>query len=199
MILRRRRSTLVTLLLLTGMIVSAGLWLRAERRQFALDRELIAALAKNDAQKALVLVNSGADPNTPYNPLPPPSLRQLWNYMLHRSPLPTTDSPTAFCIVCGACWVDESGSVKAMVGAENPQLVQSMLQHGVKPNMHDTTGWTPLLYAVFFNHPKTVDLLLDHAADPNLPARDGTMALHVAPIYFNPDIETRLLRAGGKK
>lgn len=53
-------------LLLVG---DSGYWLfQLQRHQYALDRQLISASVKHDNQKALALVNLGADPNTPYKP-----------------------------------------------------------------------------------------------------------------------------------
>jgi hypothetical protein len=51
----RRRAVLLTLCLLVGVIVAGGvsLWLRARQRQYALNRQLIAALVKGDDKQAL--------------------------------------------------------------------------------------------------------------------------------------------------
>jgi hypothetical protein len=76
------------LLLLAALIGGTGLWLRAQQRQYALNRALIAALVKGDTRLALTLVNEGADPNTPYNPTPVPSLLELVKQLFHRSPPP---------------------------------------------------------------------------------------------------------------
>src|ERR1700683_3258649 len=99
---RFRYSVLLTGFISLLLVGGYGQWLlQSQRHQYALDRQLIAALLKSDSQQALILVNSGANPNTRRVPLPPPSLGQLWNYLLHRSALPTNDSATAFVIACG--------------------------------------------------------------------------------------------------
>ena len=61
----KRRCSLV----LFGMIVllfAAGcrLWMRQAKEQYALNRDLIAALLHNHPDQALILVNQGADSNT---------------------------------------------------------------------------------------------------------------------------------------
>jgi hypothetical protein len=69
-----RRVVLVTLFLLALLAAGALLWIRSERHQYVLNRQLIAALMQNDSRTALALVNEGADPNTRYMPTPAPSL-----------------------------------------------------------------------------------------------------------------------------
>ena len=64
---KRRLQRLVAVLSTIGLLAIgvAVLGLQARQRQYALDRRLIAALVKNDAEQGLDLVNAGADPNTP--------------------------------------------------------------------------------------------------------------------------------------
>jgi ankyrin repeat protein len=215
----RRRAVLFTLLLMACIIASACLWLRAERRQYALDRELITALVTNDAQKALVLVNSGADPNTPCHTVPPPSLRQLWNYLLRRSPLPTTGNPTAFLIACGASPTLDDGTpilrmsvgpyeygtpnpVTNMDSPGNPQLVEAMLQHGGNIDARDQDKRTPLMWAASAHYPKTVGVLLEHKVSVNAQDGYGSTALYLAVEYshsndlIGTDIVRQLLAHG---
>ena len=89
------------LLLLLG---SSVVWLRAQQRQYARNRQLIAALVSNDTNQALTLVNEGADPNSRYNPPPAPSLKLMLDQLLYRSSVPADNSPTAFLLACGAGW-----------------------------------------------------------------------------------------------
>ena len=72
---RFKRAVLLVGLLVVGTI---GLWIWRLQGQEALNRQLIAALVNDDFQKALVLVNEGADPATRLRPMSAPSLRQLW-------------------------------------------------------------------------------------------------------------------------
>ncbi|MCW3055081.1 MAG: hypothetical protein JWN14_4251 [Chthonomonadales bacterium] len=195
----RRRAALFIFLLLTSIVVCASLWLRAERHQYALDRQLIAALVRSDDQQALVLVKSGADPNTPCHPVSPPSLRQLWNHLLSHSPLPTTGSPTALSIACGA-WYEDNNIYRWSVISDAPLLIEAMLRHGADPNAKDQDGWTPLSWAIRENDQKTVSVLLDYGADVTRDASPLTTAVstsHVEPfmllllIKHGADVNTR--------
>jgi hypothetical protein len=175
-------------LLITGV---CGLWLRSYRRQEALNRQLIAALVKGDRwrwrqetsydyQEALSLVNAGADPNTPLNPLPAPSLRQPWNYVIHRSPLPVNHSPSAFLIACGAWWTENDDRKLHEVPGENPvPLIQAMFRHGANAEARGEDGWTPLIYAVCQGNRETLDVLLAHGVNANAKAEDGE-----SPLYW---------------
>jgi len=165
---RFQRAVLLTGFIGLLLVGGYGLWLfQTQRHQYALNRQLIAALRQGNHQQALVLVKSGADPNTPERPIPPPTIRQLWNHLFHRSPLPTNDSPTAFLIACGESWtIDE----------DDPQLVQTMLQHGAQKNAM-SGGWTPLIRSVFADRSKTVEVLLQSGVDVNAQERNGYTAL----------------------
>ncbi|MCW3054941.1 MAG: hypothetical protein JWN14_4111, partial [Chthonomonadales bacterium] len=159
--------------------VACGLWLRSYRRQEALNRQLIAALVKNDAQKALALVNAGADSNTPCHPSPPPSLRQLWDWLVRRFALPRAAAPNAFTMACGGVWL-ESSSIGHMSEADTPQLVQAMLEHGANKNVKDDRGWTPLICSVCADYPETVRVLLQNGADVNAKDLSGDSSLFYA-------------------
>jgi ankyrin repeat protein len=168
----RRRFFFLTLLLLTGITVTVGLWLRSHQRQEALNRQLIAALGNNDPKQALALVNAGADPNTPFQPPSPPSLSQLWNNLLHRTELPINDAYSAFHMACGShIFIDN-----ALLGlnTDEPLLVETMLKHGAQKNAKMTNGWTPLIVSAVLGRPKTVDVLLSHGADVNAQYHGGT-------------------------
>src|SRR5579859_718495 len=98
--MRRKRAARITLFLLAFLSGVIGLWLRAEWRQIVLNRQLIFALVHGDTRRALVLVNEGAAPNTPYSSLPPPSLLQLLTRPFYRPSVPISHDPTAFSIAC---------------------------------------------------------------------------------------------------
>ena len=186
----RRRALLFTLLLITSIAVVIGLGLWSQRRQYTLDRQLIAALLKGDIQQAAALVEAGADPNTPLVPPSPPSLRQLWNFLLHRSHLPGNDNQNAFLIACGAYW---NGSD---YGPDAPQLTQAMLRHNANPNAKDEVGWTPLLCAIRGNQPKTVGVLLDYGTDANAKDNDGWTPLIEASHTASAESVRQLLAHG---
>jgi hypothetical protein len=189
----RRRAALFTLLLMTGIIICAGLWLRAQRRQAALNRQLIAALVKHDTQQALTLVYDGADPNTPLKPRPVPSLRAWWNFLLHRSSLSVNNSPTALLIVCGADFTETHTDVDF---SDASQLARAMLEHGASLKAQDENGWTPLRCAVRDNYRRTVSVLLEYGADVNVKDVIGwTPFLQAAQLA--PDLMPLLFEHGG--
>jgi hypothetical protein len=190
---------LITLGLVALLVGGAGLWLRAQQRQYALNRQLIAALLKNDGKQALALVKAGADPNTHYTSTPVPTLPELVNqFFYHSPPPPVNDSPTAFTIACGAegvtmCSSNYGPYVVWLERPDNAQLVQAMLAHGATVNVKDALAWTPLDWAIFFDAPvKTIDLLLEHGANANVQDKDGRTPL----MNGNDAIIRRLLKHG---
>src|SRR5436305_1771341 len=76
--MRGKRTVMIALLLFTCVAAMVP-WFRAQRRQYALNRQLIAALKQENDRRALVLVSAGADPNTRYEPTPVPSLPEFIN------------------------------------------------------------------------------------------------------------------------
>ena len=85
-----KRKSLLVLLTLTAVAVSAvtGRYLYAAKRQYILNRQLIAALVNCDSRQARTLVDEGANPNTRLNPLPNPTLLSVINHLLHHDPAP---------------------------------------------------------------------------------------------------------------
>ena len=172
-------------LLLIGLALSCVWWVRKEQRQYALNRQLIEALANRcDIKQALDLVREGADPNTQIRPMHTPSLSQLVHQLLHPSPLPVNDSSSAFLMACGAPRIDVSAQTVLdlrvelidPISPETPhliELVQVMFAHGA--NVNATPNRFAALYcAVNFGFPSNpnpsrnlIELLLEHGADPD--------------------------------
>ena len=202
---RLQRAGLLTGLV--GLVLAGvfGLKLRSYRRQEALNRQLITALVKHDNQNALMLINKGADPDTRYAPAAPPSLRQFWNYVLHRLPSPTNKSPTAFLIACGAPWNDAQDTDETVQGTGAALLVAIMLRHGANVNARSKDDVSALLFAVIYadehRNPESVAIvaqLVAHGADPDLPDKHGQSALRYAQELC-PDLVALLSRGGAKK
>ncbi len=178
--MKARRSLLLLLTLVLAVVGARGLWVWKAKRQYALNRQLIAALKNNDAKQALALVNRGADPNTRYNPPPAPTLTQLFNHLLHRSLVPANDSPTAFLMACGANWNVSSKDIK--YGDDSPRnvsLIRAMLTHGGDSNTTDFQHWSALSIVVWSNNRYIAQLLLEHGANVNAQNLDG-----MTPLMF---------------
>ncbi len=193
--MRRRCATLLTFLLLAGLVGTTVLWLRAQRRQYALSRALIAALDRFHTNDALALVNEGADCNARYITDPAPSFNQLWNQFFHRSAVHVNDSPTAFMMACGVRWSNYHGRFIPVSVEECPGLVQVMLAHGADPKLTAIGGSTTLMWAVCSNRQRTVHLLL--RSETNIDARtsDGKTALLYA-ASLNKSLVRQLLARG---
>lgn len=79
------------------------------------------------------------------------------------------------------------------------------LSKGEKVNDYDKWGWTPLHWAVYYNHTLITEYLLDHGADPNLPALKayGSMNLNATPLiiagYYGLVPEAQFLLKHGAK
>ena len=139
---RRQHTVLLALCPLTVPVVGCALWLRAQQRQYAINRQLISAIVQGDDKRALALVEAGADPNTRYTPMPVPSLPELVEQFLHRSPPTANFSPTAYQMATGLFWVwtdkdgkfymAQHGSSLDSPGTSEPRLLQTMIAHGAK-------------------------------------------------------------------
>jgi ankyrin repeat protein len=182
MTMRRRHAVLFTiLLLLVAFIGGTRHWLRAQQRQYALNRALIAALVKGDSMQALDLVEAGADPNTRCNLTPPLTLHYLWDQLIRRRGLLVNENPTALLIACGAWWKSQSAFPDAQSDSDDhTRLVLTMLQHGAKINVKDEGGWTPLLWALNADQKNTVVVLLEWKANVNDATEDGVTPLMIA-------------------
>ena len=143
-----------------------GLWVWQANRQYELNRQLIAALVNNDTKKALLLVNAGADPNTNFASPPPPTLKLLFNQLLHRSTIPVDDSATAFLIACGDTEPAYGDYLYNRYNApEYVPLIETLLAHGADTNRSDWFNLSALHNAVYCHYPHVAQLLLEHGAN----------------------------------
>ena len=198
--------------MLLGLSLTCFLWVRHEQRQYALNRQLIAALVRDDSEQALTLVEVGADPNTRLEPPPFPSLPVIIDQLLHHSSA-LKDSPTAFMLACGAEWMAEDSNYQSIKFA-SPLLVQAMIYHHANVHACNSHGWTALHFAVYdretFNaeaarekdstiqQEAIIKLLLNSGADPDSSIGTEDSALVVADRLLRPDLVT-LLRKYSKR
>ena len=79
------------------------------------------------------------------------------------------------------------------------EVVEILLQNGVKPNGEFTTGETPLLVAIKKKDPVIVNTLIKYGADVNMPNASGKLyPLNYAIKKNNSAIVTSLINAGAK-
>ena len=174
---------------------ACGLWVSARHRWDVLNRQLIAALVQHDMPQARTLVDAGADSNTPFLSLPPPSFALWCRYLLHRANPPVNTSPTAILIACGSGLGNNDFDWN--VCPDSPQLVLTMLQHGadIKAHTPDKDDWSPLHFALASDHPQTVRVLIDHGANVNARGAQGETPLMIEP-HQDPDSIRLLLEHG---
>ena len=173
--------------------VAGVLWLPREIRQFSLDRQLAAALSKDDTKLARDLVETGADPNTPCNPPTAHSLRWFRNWILHRQ----ASAPSAFLTACGIGYGWDSGSIlRLRQHPDDPELIRVMLAHGA--NLNDETDYhqSALLGAVTNYHVRVAEVLLKHGIKIDAPDKAGQTPLMWAAMDNEPDMVHLLLASG---
>lgn len=197
--MKRRHLKLIVLPAALAFIgaIAFGQWFHLQRRQYWLNRQLIAALVANDGKRALSLVNSGADPNTHFNPPPKPTLRNLWDKLRHRLP-PPDDSPTAFLIACGEDCTPEAGHQYSPIPTmDAPRLIEAMLVHGAYIGVKDGES-TPIYAAVYHHRFRTVQLLIERGAAPLEPTNGAQSLLCLAAENGELAVVHSLLKHGAK-
>jgi hypothetical protein len=166
--MKPRRALLFTLSVVLALCAACGVWLHRERRQYALNRQLIDALDKSDFTQATALVQSGADPNTRLMPTPAPTFKRLLNQLLHHTPLPVNDSPTAFFMICGSRRpLSFYKGYPPPLAQENLPLLQVMFTHGANLHARAQLNLTALHYAIGSERWHTAEWLLQHGSDVN--------------------------------
>ncbi|XP_043224289.1 ankyrin repeat and SAM domain-containing protein 6-like [Amphibalanus amphitrite] len=91
----------------------------------------------------------------------------------------------------------ESGAPLTLAAlAGDTPMAALLLRHGaVVDQPEPTTGWTPLMHAVFHNHPEMVKLLLSSGADANVRDHKGCTAFDLASLVDSSPDMIRLLAA----
>ena len=176
--MKQRRVLILSLLVVALLVGGCGLWVRQAKRQYTLNRELIAALENDDDKQALALVNAGADPNARATPA-------------------QANSPNALMLACGITWTPAINKpLPNLTSHEDLPLVQAMLTH--RANLHARTlaDFTPLHCAAYMNRARTVELLLQQGADVNAQDQFGHTALMMVTLKQTVDVARLLLAAG---
>ena len=195
--MKQRHALLLLITLLGALCVGGGVWLHVRQRQYACNRQLIAALIRDDTPAALALVNAGANPNTRSAAPPAPTIQFLLSALLHRSPPTPDDSSTAFQLACGMLVEQYQGLDTDFTPAhEDAGLVQAMLAHGANVNASEPDNATPLHLAAHAGRLRTVELLLRHGANVNAQNFGGCTPLMLASVTDTPDTTRLLLKHG---
>ena len=77
-----------------------------------------------------------------------------------------------------------------------PKQIKAMIAKGMKLNLRDTQGWTPLHMAVFHSSPEVVSVFVANGAELNAVQIDGMTPLHIAVCSWDISKLSILLNAG---
>jgi ankyrin repeat protein len=83
-------------------------------------------------------------------------------------------------------------ALHAAVSANQPQIVEWLLDAGADPNARQQIDYTPLMGAAANARLDMIDLLLARGADPSLTTTDGKTAADLAREHGHEDIAARL-------
>ncbi|WP_199100133.1 ankyrin repeat domain-containing protein [Dyella sp. ASV21] len=160
---------------------------------------LLAATRDGDIERALALVEAGADPNT----APAPGDRDQ-RPVLTLAALPSDLRLLRALIAKGADVNRVSGGLTPLLAATRDswhgraEAVMTLLANGANPLATDTEGNTPLHGAVLSGEPMVAAMLLDAGAPINALNRAGLSPLAVACRAANWPVAKFLLERGAK-
>ncbi|HEX5307179.1 MAG TPA: ankyrin repeat domain-containing protein [Dyella sp.] len=160
---------------------------------------LLAAIREADVERALALVEAGADPNT----APQPDDRDQRPALLLAALLPDTRLLRAL-IARGADVNRSAGGLTALLAATRDSLqgraeaVMTLISNGANPLVTDAEGNTALHGAVLSDEPIVAAMLLDAGADLNAINRAGLTPLATACRAANWPLAKFLLERGAK-
>ena len=202
----RKRLTWLLLVLFLLPVLITSVWYYRQVRQQRLDHALIEAIKKEDTQKAIALLDEGADANTvdkPYTPVTFKSvLTDFWNRAkgnktvnddaFYSTPLRLLYPMNAFLVSPGV--LQKMQLLNYKPPQEHAELVRALMAHGAVTDGRDRYGRTILYYATADNHAATVKVLLEYGVNPNIRDNQGLTSL-----WFANSVCARLLIAGGGK
>lgn len=160
---------------------------------------LLAAIREADVERALALVEAGADPNT----APQPDDRDQRPALLLAALLPDTRLLRAL-IARGADVNRSAGGLTALLAATRDSLqgrteaVMTLIANGADPLATDAEGNTALHGAVLSDEPIVAAMLLDAGADLDAVNRAGLTPLATACRAANWPLAKFLLERGAK-
>lgn len=141
--------------MITGTIVSTWQMVQQQR----LNRELIEAVKRKDAQGVVALLQQGADANSEemYQGQQKPLWREFLDRVLHRSP--TTDAPGRAALI-----VTLTTAGTELHPIQSGAVFKALLDHGADPNVSFGID-NVLTSAIMTDLPDQVHLLLERGAD----------------------------------
>jgi len=189
---RKRGAVLILIVCLVVVIGVPCSWrLRREVQHERLNRQLIAAIRRNDSGAALAALEQGADGNARQEQ-DLPLWRMAWNLVRGHSSA-SSDAPTALLLVLEY----EDAENHTTLPHENMPLLRALLAHGAQVNAGDKDGFTPLLLSLMTVKRATTRLLLQNGANVNASPEQEYSPLAVASAIGTQDdnediIETML-------
>jgi uncharacterized protein len=83
----------------------------------------------------------------------------------------------------------DSGTALAAIAVKgNVSLADILLKNNADPNISDSAGMTPLLYAIQFKNRELIQLLIKYKADKNLKDKDGKSPFEYAVATKDQEI-----------
>ncbi len=196
--IRKRYALLASVLLVVGgLSLAFFLWVKNEERQDQMNQALIDSLSKGDFQRALKLVEAGADPNTRVKPQPLLTWQEFLKQVIFHSTPSSKRSPTAFMVTFGEYYPEDIGDhyipPNLMRDPRLTELKQIMLVHGANVDARDDDGSTVLMRASYYGHTEHMAFVLKHGAAIGALDNNGGTALHNAAVGEKPEAVRMLL------
>jgi ankyrin repeat protein len=188
---RRKLLGLVVLLLLVLSLCRSVAQAFREGRQQTLNRALITAIKKNDANAVIALLAKGADANAEdLLPGHQSAWQRIWD-SLRQKHVSLADTPTALLVTLK---INDAGTFPP----ENVPLVKALLDAGAAVNVSDKDQMTPLMWAVLSTKLETVSLLLDRGATINTRDAGECTALYYACSQSDQSLVKLLIARGAQ-
>ncbi|HLJ55441.1 MAG TPA: hypothetical protein VKT77_10415 [Chthonomonadaceae bacterium] len=167
-----------------------------EVRQERLDREMIAAVKRDDLPSAVRALDRGANGDARDDP--PVPLRERLLDILRNRRRPRSSAPTAMLIELQFRYVlfdDEGDTITRKVP---PDFVEALLKHGAGIDSADRDGHTPLWYALMARKGALARQLIDRGARVTVGRSRGELLFHaIRQSYYVGDATVEKILARG--
>jgi ankyrin repeat protein len=150
------------------LVALPSVWIQRQYRQIIMDRALIAAIVRSDADAVDALLAEGANPNTRESDSRKPSL-QVLNELLRMVPV---DRSFLVSVVSF-----ELNQHNGRLPQDSLHIVESLLSKGADVDSRDQYGNTALIYASGSGDLDTVKMLIAAYANVNAKGKSGHTAL----------------------